>query len=422
MDCINSFINGMNWASLSGRVRTGSARTRCSRINLLVLAGLLLAPLTVASQANARTSSPYVVTKIKIDARARNAVLAKKKALKQGPPKALKRLLKRLVHFYSFDRIPDFSAAIADDMVKDFAVYKERNSATRYIAVMQYRFQTQRVRELLRSRHIPFLERQARRTTIVPVFMPAGVSGEKPRRNPWSDAWIRLDLENTLTPFHVTKPLQADDPNVMQALRGHPAGLRRLRARFGTGNLMLVVAGLDEERTFLTLQVMGKDAVGRVFFKRRLRLYHGDLREGMNMAARMILAMSENRWKQTQMLDLPDKSGVASLVPAVDRQESSETDPVSGFTTVVTRTDAGTANRALFINVHFRGLREWQRLRRKLVSIPGMETMEVSTITARGADIRVTFPGGAKKLARQLKGYGLRLEDRGGALSLRTGY
>ena len=50
----------------------------------------------------------------------------------------------------------------------------ERNSATDYIASLDFSFQSKGVRDLLRREGIPFTDEQAPAVTLVPVWRAAG--------------------------------------------------------------------------------------------------------------------------------------------------------------------------------------------------------------------------------------------------------
>ena len=100
-------------------------------------------------QSVARGASVYTITKVKIDARADNAVLAKKRALKEGPLQALKLIFKRLAPFRAYDRIATLTLAEADEVVDGFAVRSERNSSTRYLALLDYNFSRKKLQALL---------------------------------------------------------------------------------------------------------------------------------------------------------------------------------------------------------------------------------------------------------------------------------
>jgi len=70
--------------------------------------------------------------------------------------------------------------------------------------------------------------------------------------------------------------------------------------------------------------------------------------------------------------------------------------------------------------VEFSGFREWKAIRVRLGKVPGLHSIDVGSISARGAEITLTYPGGAAYLSRQLAPYNLALENIGGAWILRS--
>jgi hypothetical protein len=66
----------------------------------------------------------------------------------------------------------------------------------------------------------------------------------------------------------------------------------------------------------------------------------------------------------------------------------------------------------LKLSVSFQGMGEWQQISQRLAATPGVDNLEVEGLSARGARVALSFPGGADELARALSAQGLSL--RGG--------
>ena len=65
--------------------------------------------------------------------------------------------------------------------------------------------------------------------------------------------------------------------------------------------------------------------------------------------------------------------------------------------------------------VEFSSLAQWNEIRTQLLDTPGVEGLDVMTVSARNADVALSYPGGAQALANALGGRGLNLTDAGGA-------
>jgi len=86
----------------------------------------------------------------------------------------------------------------AGDLVEGVKVRSERNSATDYIANLDFSFQSKAVRDLLRREGIPFSDEQAPVVSVIPLWRAAG--GTAKADASWTAIWSGLDLEHSLTP------------------------------------------------------------------------------------------------------------------------------------------------------------------------------------------------------------------------------
>ena len=97
----------------------------------------------------------FTVGNYPVEARADNAVAAKNQALADGQQAAFRSLLKRLVPVTAYPRIKSARPIKAGDLIDGYKVRSERNSATHYIASLDFSFQSKAVRDLLRRKASP---------------------------------------------------------------------------------------------------------------------------------------------------------------------------------------------------------------------------------------------------------------------------
>ncbi|MHA1180480.1 MAG: DUF2066 domain-containing protein, partial [Alphaproteobacteria bacterium] len=132
------------------------------------------AALALAGAASAaRGEGVYTVGNYPVDARAKNAVAAKKKALAEGQKAAFRSLLKRVVPVTAYDRLKRLSSLNSSRFFEGVSVRSERNSRTRYIASLDFSFRPDSVRYVLRREGIPFVEEQAPELIVIPVVRDA---------------------------------------------------------------------------------------------------------------------------------------------------------------------------------------------------------------------------------------------------------
>lgn len=356
----------------------------------------------VASVAAAANDGVFTVGNYPVDATAENAVTAKRKAMADGQEAALRSLLKRLVSVNDYGRLKRLSGLKASDFLEGVSVRSERNSRTRYIASLDFAFRPESVRSVLQQEGIPFVEDQAREIIVVPVVRkPDGSFDKGTAAKVWSDTWKSLDLEHSLTPFSV-QPLKEAIPAdaVTRAAEGGNGAERVLAGEYGSPYVVLAIAESDQAAKKLGVTLSGIDAVGDLSLKRTYKVFDGDMAYSLELAAVIGLGVLEGRWKARK---LPAAAG-ASIYAA------------PAYAT--TSSGAGTP---VVVRAQYGSLGEWTEMRRQLLSLPGLENLQIGAESARGADLSMSYPGGAEALASALYSRGLMLQSGGNGLILRSG-
>ena len=356
---------------------TISTRSACKRANWLrapLLAFLLLSAAVAETQA-ASTDAVFTVGNYPVEARADNAVAAKDRALADGQQAALRSLLKRLVPVTAYARIRKLSTTRAGDLIEGYKVRSERNSATEYIASLDFSFQAKAVRDMLRREGIAFTDEQAPALIVIPVRRTAA-SAAPDNEAAWSNVWKSLDLEHALTPVKLQALKKEIGRDAVNALAdGDGSAIRGLAAAYGSELVLLAVAEQDDAAGRLNVTLSGRDAVGAFTLKRAYRLDAGDPAYTNELAAVVSLGILEGRWKALK-----------------SRRDPAARDAVD-----------------LLIAVEFRGMTEWQDISRRLSATPGVEELEVAGLSARGARVTLRYAEGAEALANALARQGLSL-------------
>jgi hypothetical protein len=353
---------------------SGGAR----QLRLPLLALSLLAAGAAETRA-ASTDRVFTVGNYPVEARAENAVAAKDKALADGQQAAFRSLLKRLVPVTAYAQVRKLTAARAGDLVEGYRVRSERNSATEYIASLDFSFQPKAIRDMLRREGIAFTDEQAPALTVIPVRRTAA-SGAFESEASWTNVWRGLDLEHALTPVKLQGLKKEIAPQTLDALaNGDGGAMRGLAAAYGSELVLLAVAEQDNAAGRLNVTLSGRDAVGAFILQRAYRLDAGDPAYTSELAAVVSLRILEGRWKAIK-----------------SRRETAARDAVD-----------------LLIAVEFRGMSEWQEISRRLGATPGVEELEVAGLSARGARVTLRYARGAEALANALARQGLSLRAAG---------
>ena len=337
--------------------------------------------------AKAQRKDVYTVAKLSVDIKAKDAVTAKRTALTLAKTRALQTVFRRIAPFNSFERLPTLKSAVIEDMIAGFSVRRERNSATQYIATLDFKFQAEIVRKVLSGKGIAINDQQADQITVLPVYISTGkivTSG----RDPWRNAWNGLDLENAIVPVRLARagPSFTMD-NLSAIIAGDLNAFVALRDKMKTKKLVLAIAEPTQDGKNLTTKLFGVDRVGSVSLSRNDSVYSGNMKSAANEAAEIALGIFEGRWK---LMQSPRSLAGVDATP-VD----------------------------LNVVVEFAGIREWKAIRGRLVKIPGVQGLDIKSLSARTAQLVLKFPGGAEGLARMVPAHGLSMQGAGEAWILR---
>lgn len=391
-------------------MRAGMRRNGIARAGIGAVAAFIGCAVAVAgAMAAGRTGSVYTIGNFPVEATAANAVAAKDRAIAEGQRAAWRSLLKRLVPVTAYARLKPLREVSLAGLSDGFAVRSERNSATTYIAGLDFTFRADAVRTLLRREQIPFVEEQAKEVVVIAALREAGkLDRDGPGANAWLDTWRGLDVANTLTPLRLepVKPVIHND-TLNMLVGGDDSAIRVLANEYNGDDVLTAIAEVDKPAGRLHVTLAGRDAAGVFNLKRSYRLFDGDVAYAMELAAVVSLGVIEGRWKS---LRSRGGYGAAEVAAAVNGSGAGEGTGVAG----------AAGGESVHIEAEFSSLGEWNSIRERLESTPGVANVEIAAVSARGADLAVSFPGGGAMLASALSARGLSLRDLGGAWLLRT--
>ena len=357
----------------------------------------------------AKEEQVFTVANYPVEASDKNAVAAKEKGMADGQQAAFRSLLKRIVPVTSYKQLSRLSKVKAGDLVSGVAVRSERNSSTDYIATLDFSFQPEAVRNLLRREAIPYIEAQAPAVTIVPVQRQGNPGEAKGDAGPWRDAWKGLDLEHTLTPVKLEDLKSTVHSDTVKMLTdGDGNAIRILAGEYKNDRIVLAIAEPDLANKKILVTLAGQDASGPILLRRNYRVADGDLNYVSELAAVVALGVLEGRWKamkaRSEGLSSVEGTGSAGA-PAWSANGSSD----------------GGGDPVRFV-AEFTSLGQWNSIRTQLLDTPGVENMEIATVSARDADVTLSYPGGAHALANAVGGRGLSLQNGSAGWVLHAGF
>jgi hypothetical protein len=367
----------------------------------------LLAVLTLGTGfAPAAADSLYDVAKVSVDTTAKNAVAARATGMAEAQQRALKILLGRIVPLSVQGQLPTFTQEEVEGTVIGVAVRKEQTSTTRYVAVLDVRFNPYAVKQLLADYAIPVAEDQAPAISLLPVMLAGdSITGEGDEG--WYAAWDGLDLSHSVTPLTLQRPrADLDAGTVKAALAGDKNAFAALQSAYGYGGLV-IAAGEIQDGKFRT-RLAGEDAVGAVTSDATVPA-GGNAAQAARTAAAAAHAVLENRWQTMQQ--------GAALPPGAAYEEDAA---IPGAEAERPAAAPGEVPRNVVALVEFNGLKDWQEIRSRLTQIAGLQALEVNTLSARGASVTFDFAGSLNSLQAVLAQNGFALHERDGTFVVRS--
>lgn len=377
------------------------ALTRAARVGAT---GMVLALATACAVAAAPPDRVFTVGNYPVSAVDSNAVAAKEKALAEGQKAAFRSLLKRIVPVTAYKQLARLNAVKADALISGVSVRSERNSSTEYLASLDFSFQADAVRDALTREGIAFVDQQAEPVTVVTVMRTGNPAEAKPDTSTWHQSWKGLDLEHTVTPvkLEALKP-EIHNDTVNMLLTGDDNGMRIVAGEYKSGRVVLAVVEPDLSAKKMTVTLAGQDAVGPLLLSRVYRISDGDVAYASELAAVVALGVLEGRWKAV-------KAPAPLTAPAPFEPATTEAPPPW---LAAAAPPAG--GDRIGMAVEFTSLAQWNEIRTQLLDTPGVDSLDVMTVSARNADIALSYPGGAPALANAIGARGLSLTDAGGA-------
>jgi len=336
-------------------------------------------------------SDVFTVANYPVEARAKNAVIAKEQAQSEGQQAALRSLLRRIVPVTAYPRLKTMTPIKSADVIDGVSVRTERNSTTDYIATLDFSFQAAAVRSVLNRAGIPFVDAQAPQTIVIPVYRAKADAAFESGRGIWFEGWNGLDLAHTLTPLKLEGLKAGIPPDAIGALITGSATIAKIfGGEYKSERVVVAIAEPDAAGKKLVVTLVGQDATGPLKLKQSYRISGGDTGYTAELAAVVGLGILEGRWKAA-------KAGALGGVDA-------------------------TSGGGVLIVAEFATLSEWNEIRSKILETEGAFDVSVGTVSQRSAEVTLRHNGGADSLVQSFAAHGLTLDTANGQWRVHATY
>ena len=315
----------------------------------------------VSGVAHADTRAVYTISNIPVNETASTAQAAENQAFSTAQVQGLYRLMAKLTlpedraalddSFYALSNARQLTAAVDVDDV--------RRSTTVYRANLSVVYNPNLIRNQLNARGVPFVDRQAQRSLLVPT------AGSAAARNAWGRSWPEAN-NGALNQYSTSLSDYASNAS-WQALQAEASA---------AGARNAVIANLQGSEGAYSVQLYRESSAGRETIGTTGQV--ASLEEAVLAATAYLDAV----WKRQ------------SIVRGGDGQ---------------TETSA---------TVRFSGLSSWNRLRSALANSPLVSGFQVRALARDGAVVSFTYAGDGDRLSRDLRQSGVVLSRNPGSWTM----
>jgi len=398
----------------------------------------LAAPLASPAQA---AGSLYDVDKIDVDVTAANAVAAQKKAMAEAQSKGVDILFRRLVPPQDHGRLPKLSPAEVEALVTGVSIGKERYSTTRYIASLGISYSEPGVQQILASYGLAIDDSRALEIKLLPVAVDQNGAPlqEGELAKAWMDGWESVDLQHAVAPADLVKRQgMLDQQRLSEILNGNIDAYEFLQNEIG-GPLVIAIA--EQKSGTLSTRLFGADAVSEVDLVQDVPI-QGGVDDAAMAAAEQGFAALQDRWKSMQTSaptampegSQPPSNGGGGWFNFGGRQQQPQPQQPQYQPEQPRNNGGGWFNfgrqeeapppeppaEYIVARVEFQGLMGWQEARDRLANVPGIQRLEVNSLSPQGASITFDYAGSLNRLQQDLAQNGFSFEPGQGEYVLRA--
>ncbi len=350
---------------------------------LNTFAMLLVFGLGHAFAAGPVETSPYAVQGVEMDETDISAAAAKEKALVDVQIKALADLGETLGGSDVAASFAKLDAKQVLPLLKSLSIEQEIISPGRYQGKFTVRFLPDKLKPLLENLGVKLPGEQGPSMLVIPVWTVDGKTVVWDD-NPWRKAWLDLNAAQAQIPLIIPLGDQEDASTLspQEAAENNAVKLEAIRRRYDVKTILVAfaepVAGGG-----VHAKMIGTSPLGKMTFDKIYTADTGTLNDSASLGAQRIHQVMIEKFK----------SDMAKIIAA----KNAAAGPLS-----------------IAVAIPFNGPSEWNGLRARILSTPGVLGVDVTSLDAQGAAAQVKYSGSVDDVANSLQATGLRLTRTGG--------
>lgn len=332
----------------------------------------------------------FAVQGVEVDVTDKDATSAKSIALTQVQMKAIVMLAQRLGNESMATEIAKMEAKDVLPLLKSLSIEQESTGPGRYIGKFTVRFLPTKIFQLFAGYGVNIDVNQAKAVLVIPLWKTAeGV--QLWEDNLWRKAWLGLNLGQSAVPIVV--PLgDAEDMaavSVDDVLTLNPIKLEALRRRYDVKTILVATAEPAADNGIHAV-MSGSSDLGKINFDKIYTAEEHTLETSATLAASRFHGVMVEKYKS-------DRQKAMALAEADKAQQEAN------------------VSQSIPVAVPFTSPSEWNGIRSRILSTPGVIGVDVSTLAGNGAVIRLMYVGDLQTMQDSIQSTGLQMTQVGGS-------
>jgi hypothetical protein len=332
-------------------------------------------------------TSIFAVQGVAVDVTDMNAATAKEKALVDVQIKAFNELAGRQESAGLVEDVANFETKDIMPYLKSLSIEEESISPGRYIGKFTVRFLPDKVNALFEKYGISIPDDQGPPLLVIPVWSEHGTV-KLWDDNPWLASWRGLRAEQTAVPVIVALG-DAEDQKIISAadiVSHDPLKFEALRRRYDV-KYILIAEATPALTGGVNVKIEGESPIGRVKIDKTYADDTGTVTGSAAVAVARFHEIMIGKYRKDQ----------AKIAAAKTEETAARLGP-----------------QAVPAAVPFASPSQWNGIRARILSIPGVVGVDVSTLGGDGAVIRLMYTGTLDNLGASFGSAGLQFSEVGG--------
>ena len=266
-------------------------------------------------------------------------------------------------------------------LLKSLSIESEEISPGRYHAKFTVRYLPDKVKPILSAAGVQLPAEQGPPLLVIPVWQDEKGTTILWEDNPWRKAWILLHAAQAQIPLIVPLGDQEDASTLssQDVMSNNAIKIEAMRRRYDVKTLLLAFAQAAPDNG-VHVHVTGTSPLGKITID---KIYTADthtLTDSTTLGAQRFQQLITDKFRSDQ---------ARSAAKAV------------------------AAPQALVVTIPFAGPSEWNGLRSRILSTPGVVGLDVTSLDGQGAAARLLYSGNVDDLGNSLQATGLKLARSG---------